>query len=134
VRILLKSFGTLQDNFLTIFLHYSDNLDEQPTWPENSPAKFVNAPKPDKQMREEMKRMEPTREQVSVCVFHCGAGCTLGDIIGEAGLFVIGGSWATFVAGSEFGTKLAVDFALAYGFGHFLSILHNCTDSRTLIW
>lgn len=31
-----------------------------------------------------MKDLEPTREQVSVSVFHCGAGCTIGDLIGEA--------------------------------------------------
>jgi hypothetical protein len=63
--------------------------------------------------------MEPTREQVTAAVYHCGAGCTLGDIIGEAGLFAIGGSVATFVGGSEFATKLVIDFALAYTLGIF---------------
>lgn len=73
----------------------------------------------DQQTKERMKDMEPTREQVSVSVFHCGAGCTLGDVVGESCLFVIGGSVATFVGGSEFATKLVVDFALAYIFGVF---------------
>lgn len=63
--------------------------------------------------------VDPTREQVAVSVFHCGAGCTIGDILGEAGLFVIGGSVATFVAGAEFDTKLVADFFLAYVLGIF---------------
>jgi Domain of unknown function (DUF4396) len=74
---------------------------------------------PDEETKQRMKDMEATREQVSVSVFHCGAGCTLGDVLGEWCLFAIGGSLATFVAGSEFGTKLVVDFLLAYVFGIF---------------
>lgn len=73
----------------------------------------------DNESKERPKDMEPTREQVSVSVFHCGAGCTLGDIIGEAGLFAIGGSLVSFVGGSEFGTKLVVEFLLAYTLGIF---------------
>ena len=69
--------------------------------------------------KEELKRAEPTREQVSTAVFHCGAGCTLGDILGEAGLFAIGGAAMKFVAGSEFATKIIVDFMLAYALGIF---------------
>jgi hypothetical protein len=60
-----------------------------------------------------------TREQVALSVFHCGAGCTLGDVLGEWGLFALGGAAASFVGGSEFATKLLVDFALAYLFGIF---------------
>ncbi len=74
---------------------------------------------PDQGTKHEMKDMDPTREQVSVSVFHCGAGCTLGDVLGESCLFVIGGSFARLVGGSEFGTKLVVDFVLAYAFGIF---------------
>ena len=66
-----------------------------------------------------MKKMQPTREQVAVAAFHCGAGCTLGDVISEAGLFAIGGSLTTFLAGSEFATKLFTDFLLAYILGIF---------------
>jgi uncharacterized protein DUF4396 len=74
---------------------------------------------PDEGTKQRMEDMEATREQVSVSVFHCGAGCTLGDVLGESVLFAVGGSAATFVAGSEFGTKLVVDFLLAYLFGIF---------------
>lgn len=78
-----------------------------------------STPKPEGENQERMKKMDPTWEQVSVAVFHCGAGCTIGDIIGEAGLYAMGGAVATFVGGSEFGTKLVIDFLLAYILGIF---------------
>ena len=45
-------------------------------------------------------------------MFHCGAGCTVGDVMGEVvvpltGIAVLSGFWA----------KTLVDFALAYAFG-----------------
>jgi hypothetical protein len=83
------------------------------------PVSLATSPRPDQTTKELMKKMEPTREQVSVSVFHCGAGCTIGDILGEAGLFLIGGSVATFVGGSEFATKLVTEFLLAYILGVF---------------
>ena len=54
----------------------------------------------------------PDALQTSVAVCHCGTGCTLGDIVGETcvplfGLFFVG----------EFGSKLVVDFLLAYALG-----------------
>jgi len=83
------------------------------------PVSLASARKPDEHTKNRMKEMDPTREQISVAVFHCGAGCTLGDIIGEGGLFLIGGAALTFIGGSEFATKLIVDFALAYLLGIF---------------
>ncbi|HWR16454.1 MAG TPA: DUF4396 domain-containing protein [Terriglobales bacterium] len=83
------------------------------------PVSVASSPRPDEHTKEHMQQMEPTREQVSIADFHCGAGCTIGDILGEGGLFLIGGSVATFVAGSEFATKLVVDFVLAYALGIF---------------
>jgi hypothetical protein len=81
------------------------------------PIAKKGAPMADEQRKKEAKKMPPTREQISTAVFHCGAGCTLGDIIGEGGLFVVGG--AVFIAGSEFATKLFIDLLLAYVFGIF---------------
>lgn len=84
------------------------------------PVSLARSPDPTEDAKKKkMKNVDPTWEQVAVSVFHCGAGCTIGDILGEAGLFGIGGSVATFVAGSEFGTKLVVDFVLAYVLGIF---------------
>ena len=76
-----------------------------------------DSPSADEKAKEKMKLMDPTREQISAAVIHCGAGCTLGDIIGEGGLFLLGG--ASFIAGSDFATKLFVDLLLAYTFGIF---------------
>ncbi|WP_291344683.1 DUF4396 domain-containing protein [Acidiphilium sp. 20-67-58] len=44
---------------------------------------------------------------------HCGAGCTLGDIIAEFLVFFTG---ATFV-GSTFGTELVLDYLFAFTLG-----------------
>lgn len=54
----------------------------------------------------------PDRVQTSVAVYHCGAGCTLGDILGESLVPILGLTFA-----GEFGSKLVVDFLLAYVFG-----------------
>lgn len=53
------------------------------------------------------------REQVALATTHCGAGCTLGDIVSEWSVFAMG---VTF-AGGEFQTRLALDLLLAWAFG-----------------
>jgi hypothetical protein len=58
-------------------------------------------------------QIAPTREQVAVATTHCGAGCTLGDIIAEWWVFAVP---LTF-AGGEFQTRLVMDFMLAWTFG-----------------
>jgi hypothetical protein len=83
------------------------------------PVSTTASPQPEEETKEMMKKMQPTREQVAVAAFHCGAGCTLGDVISEAGLFAVGGSLAIFFAGSEFATNLFTDFLLAYILGIF---------------
>jgi Domain of unknown function (DUF4396) len=55
---------------------------------------------------------EPDRIQVLLASFHCGAGCTLGDIVGETLVPLIG-----FVFAGKFGSKLIGDFAFAYLLG-----------------
>ena len=50
---------------------------------------------------------------VAVDVSHCGAGCTLGDIIAESVIFVTG--WS--IAGSVLLAEYVGDYALAYVFG-----------------
>jgi hypothetical protein len=62
--------------------------------------------------RDAAANTRPSFWQVAESVFHCGAGCTVGDVIGEvlvpmAGIAALSGFWA----------KTAVDFALAYAFG-----------------
>ena len=55
----------------------------------------------------------PTPEQVAVAAMHCGAGCTLGDIVGECWIFGAG----LTLAGGELATRLLLDFLLAWIFG-----------------
>jgi hypothetical protein len=55
----------------------------------------------------------PFWQGVTVGGTHCGAGCTLGDIIAEVALFLTGFT----IAGSMLGTEYVADFALAYILG-----------------
>jgi hypothetical protein len=59
------------------------------------------------------KQVGVTREQVMVGVSHCGAGCTVGDILAECWVFAAG---LTF-AGGAFPTRLLIDFLLAWAIG-----------------
>ena len=55
----------------------------------------------------------PSRRQVAISTMHCGAGCTLGDIVAES----IGGAAGLAFAGGIFPTRLLLDFLLAWLFG-----------------
>jgi len=54
-----------------------------------------------------------TWEQVAVSTMHCGAGCTLGDMVGECWIFGAG----LTMAGGALATRLRIDFLLAWAFG-----------------
>lgn len=65
------------------------------------------------------KRQSPAKpfwQQAAVAVTHCGAGCTLGDIVGEWLVFACG--WKLF--GEKLYAELLVDFPLAFGLGIIL--------------
>jgi hypothetical protein len=62
--------------------------------------------------QERFKDTPPTLLQNFIAVFHCGAGCTLGDILAESLVPVLGLAFA-----GQFGTKLVCDFALAWLIG-----------------
>jgi len=55
----------------------------------------------------------PSRPQVLLAVSHCGAGCTLGDILSELMVFAAG----IEIARSAFAARLTLDFALAFSIG-----------------
>ncbi len=63
--------------------------------------------------KEQEGPVKPFWQQVAVAVTHCGAGCTLGDIIGEWLVFAFG--WTLF--GEKLYAELLVDFPLAFGLG-----------------
>jgi hypothetical protein len=56
---------------------------------------------------------DPTWQQTAVSDSHCGAGCVLGDIIAEFGLFALG--WTLF--GEMLYAEFAGDLLLAWLFG-----------------
>jgi hypothetical protein len=70
-------------------------------------------PSSTRQQREKSEGRSASREQVAVATTHCGAGCTLGDIMGEWWIFGAG----LTIAGGVLGTRLLLDFLLAWGFG-----------------
>jgi Domain of unknown function (DUF4396) len=55
----------------------------------------------------------PFRQTIIVEATHCGAGCTLGDVIAEFAIYVTGFS----IGGSGLLTEYVGDFVLAYAFG-----------------
>lgn len=65
-----------------------------------------------KKVMERHKKDPPTWIQNSIAVFHCGAGCSIGDTIAE---FTVPALSLTFAG--AFGTRLIVDFAFAYTLG-----------------
>lgn len=67
----------------------------------------------DQKEGQEKKPSKPFWQQVAVGVTHCGAGCTLGDIVGEWLVFAFG--WKLF--GDKLYAEFLVDFPLAYLLG-----------------
>ncbi len=61
----------------------------------------------------EHAQLAPTWRQTLVSDTHCGAGCTLGDVIAEFSLFALG--WTLF--GSALFASYAADLLLAWVFG-----------------
>lgn len=56
---------------------------------------------------------KPFWRTVLVATSHCGAGCAIGDVVGESAIFLVGFT----LFSSKLLTAYAVDFALAYGLG-----------------
>jgi len=65
-----------------------------------------------KALAERTQDQPPTWFQNSVAVFHCGAGCSLGDLIAESIVPALGVTFA-----GAFGSKLIFDFAFAWILG-----------------
>jgi hypothetical protein len=65
--------------------------------------------------RAEGKGAKPFWQSVLIGDAHCGAGCTLGDFVGEWLVYLVG----ITIAGSVLWANYLFDFALAYIFGIF---------------
>lgn len=61
------------------------------------------------------QKKKPFWQSVLTGALHCGAGCTLGDIVAEWLVFATG----ALIFGSRLGTKFACAFVLAYAAGLF---------------
>ena len=55
----------------------------------------------------------PTAQQTAVSVLHCGAGCTLGDIVGEFAVFFV----TVTLLGEVLFAEYVADFAIAFTLG-----------------
>jgi hypothetical protein len=62
---------------------------------------------------------EPEWHGVFISASHCGAGCAVGDLIGEWVIFAL----ALTIAGVTLWPEYLIDFALAYVFGLFFQYL-----------
>lgn len=65
-----------------------------------------------KAAQERTRDLPPTFFQNSIAVFHCGAGCSIGDLIAESIVPTLG-----LIFAGEFGSKLVLDFAFAWILG-----------------
>ncbi len=65
-----------------------------------------------KMMQERMKDQPPTMFQNSIAVFHCGAGCTIGDVIAESIVPALG-----LIFAGVFKSTIILDFVFAYVLG-----------------
>jgi hypothetical protein len=57
----------------------------------------------------------PMWQSTALGATHCGAGCMIGDLFSDSGLYLIGAS--AFIAGMPLVTSYVVDFAAAYLLG-----------------
>ncbi len=65
-----------------------------------------------KTIQEQFKDKPPTMFQNILAVYHCGAGCSIGDLIAESIVPSLG-----LIFAGEFGSKLILDFIFAYILG-----------------
>lgn len=71
-----------------------------------------------KALQEQVKSKPPTLLQNTIAVFHCGAGCSIGDLIAESIVPTLG-----LIFAGAFGSRIILDFVFAYilgvGFQYF---------------
>ncbi len=67
----------------------------------------------DKKKQMQKARRDPTLTQTAISDSHCGAGCTLGDILAEFGVFALGLS----ILGASLYASYLVDYVVAWALG-----------------
>jgi hypothetical protein len=87
-----------------------------------------------KKRQEEQARRNPTWHQIAVSDSHCGAGCTIGDIIAEFSLFALG--WTLFgkTLYAEYAGDLLLAWLLGIAFQYFtIKPMRNLSPGHGLI-
>jgi Domain of unknown function (DUF4396) len=76
----------------------------------------------------------PTWQQTAVATSHCGAGCTLGDIIAEFSLFGLGVTLFGSPLYASFATDLFLAWLLGIAFQYFtIKPMRNLSPSQALV-
>lgn len=83
------------------------------------PGKSKELMEQHKKKREEQARRDPTWQQTAVSDSHCGAGCTIGDIIAEFSLFALGWTLLGKSLYAEFVADLLLAWLLGFAFQYF---------------
>lgn len=78
-------------------------------------AKDLAPPMSDEQHRQMMEQAQehPSVPQISIAATHCGAGCTLGDLVAESIVF----AFALKMWGSSLWASFVIDYAFAWTIG-----------------
>ncbi len=76
----------------------------------------------------------PTWQQTAVATSHCGAGCTVGDIIAEFSLFALGATLFGSALYASFAADLFLAWLLGIAFQYFtIKPMRNLSASQALI-
>lgn len=87
-----------------------------------------------KKNREEQARRDPTWEQTAVSDSHCGAGCSLGDIIAEFSIFGLGLTLLGKSIYAEYAGDLLLAWLLGVVFQYFtIKPMLNLSPAKGLI-
>jgi hypothetical protein len=82
----------------------------------------------------EQARRDPTSVQTAISDSHCGAGCTLGDIIAEFSIFALGWSLLGTTLYAEYAGDLLLAWLLGIAFQYFtIKPMRNLSPGEGLI-
>lgn len=85
-------------------------------------------------MEHAAEQQDPTREQTAVATSHCGAGCTLGDVIAEFSVMGLGLSLFGSPLYASFAADLFLAWLLGIAFQYFsIKPMRNLSASEALV-
>lgn len=87
-----------------------------------------------KKKQEEQARKDPTWQQTALSVSHCGAGCTIGDIMSEFTIFGVGMTLLGKPIFAEYAGDLLLAWLLGIAFQYFtIKPMRNLSPAQGLI-